>query len=142
MNDDDRWAMLLALDDELLRGGVMVSEWCSLIVRDADIAFAAGAFLASILTAVSGIETYLRAEYGESARPRLAELIDVSDIGADLKVDLHRLRRYRNGWVHVEDPNDDQALLENVARVESELETMALFAVRTLRRTIYSCQCV
>lgn len=142
MNDNDRWAMLLALDDELLRGGVMVSEWCSLIVRDADIAFAAGAFLASILTAVSGIETYLRAEYGESARPRLAELIDVSDIGADLKVDLHRLRRYRNGWVHVEDPNDDQALLENVARVESELETMALFAVRTLRRTIYSCQCV
>ena len=59
MNRDERWKYLAALDDELLKGGVILSEWCSFIVREADTAFAEGANLASILTAVSGIETYV-----------------------------------------------------------------------------------
>lgn len=63
MVEKERWDYLFALDDELLRGGVMLSEWCSFIVREADIAFVHGAFLATILTTVSAIETYLRAEY-------------------------------------------------------------------------------
>jgi hypothetical protein len=58
MAQEDRWLQLLALDEELLKGGVILSEWYSFIVREADTAFAGGAYLASILTAVSGIETY------------------------------------------------------------------------------------
>lgn len=137
MTPDDRWAHLVALDEELLKGGVILSEWCSFVVREADTAFAGGAHLASILTAVSGIETYLRSEYSASRRERLATLIDASPIDSSLKKDLHTLRKYRNKWVHVDDPWNDGALLEKPEETESELEEMAFFAVRVFRRTIY-----
>ena len=70
MIEQERWDYLLKLDEELLVGGVILSEWCSMIVREADTAYARGAHLASILTAVSGIETYLRSESG-GGRSRL-----------------------------------------------------------------------
>jgi hypothetical protein len=40
-------------DDELLLGGAILSELCSLVVREVDIAAVHGAYLASILAAVS-----------------------------------------------------------------------------------------
>ena len=64
MPDEDRWKFLTDLDDEILKGGVILSEWCSFIVRETDLAFVAGAHLATIITATAGIETYLRSEYG------------------------------------------------------------------------------
>jgi len=137
MNPDDRWSHLIALDEELLKGGVVLSEWCSFIVREADTAFANSAHLASILTAVSGIETYLRSEYAKNGRARLVELIDLSPIPDALKDNLHRLRKYRNKWVHIDEPWDDSELLENPETTEKELEEMALFAARLLRETIY-----
>jgi hypothetical protein len=45
-------------------------------------------------------------------------------------------------WVHVDSPWEDGELLEQCEAVESELEEMALFAVRALRRTIYENQWV
>ena len=45
MTEDERWAHLVALDDELLKGGVIHSEWCTFIVRDADTAFAGGVLI-------------------------------------------------------------------------------------------------
>lgn len=140
MNPEDRWEHLIALDEELLKGGVILSEWCSFIVREADTAFANGAHLASILTAVSGIETYLRSEYSSSDKERLFRLIDESPIDAELKKDLHKLRKYRNKWVHVGEPWEDQDLIENPERYELELEEMAFFAAKCLRRTIYENQ--
>lgn len=137
---EDRWETLNALDDELLRGGVILSEWCSCIVREADLAFVGGAHLAAILTAVAGIEAYLRSEYALSGRERLVELISNAPIPEDLKNDLHRLRKYRNKWVHVDDPWNDRQLLERPEDTEQELEEMALFAVRSLRRSIYENQ--
>jgi hypothetical protein len=142
MTEDERWEHLVALDDELLNGGVILSEWCTFIVRDADTAFAGGAYLAAILAAVSGIETYLRSEHSTTVKERLVELINQAAIEADLKADLHALRQYRNKWVHVESPWEDGKLLERPEAVESELEEMAFFAVRTLRRTIYENQWV
>jgi hypothetical protein len=142
MNSDDRRSFLLALDDELLQGGALLPEWCALIVREADVAFAAGSYLASILAAVSAIETYLRAESGASSDMRLADLIDHSWLSPDLRSDLHHLRRYRNRWVHVKNPTDDGSLLEDPDPVTRELETMAHFGARALRRTIYSSQWV
>lgn len=140
MNQDERWEQLVLLDEELLKGGVILSEWCSFIVREADMAFAAGANLASILTAVSGIETYLRSEHSMTGKERLVELIDRSSIDTGLKSDLHVLRRYRNKWVHVDEPWNDASLLENPEDTEQELERMALFAARALRRTVYESQ--
>ncbi|QNH05157.1 hypothetical protein HNQ27_21185 [Pseudomonas sp. B11D7D] len=142
MTENERWAHLVALDDELLKGGVILSEWCTFIVRDADTAFANGAHLAAILTAVSGIETYLRSEYSKTGRERLVELINIAEIDASLKTDLHTLRKYRNKWVHVDNPREDEELLEHPETVEDELEEMAFFAVRALRRTIYENQWV
>jgi len=142
MTEDERWAHLVSLDDELLKSGVILSEWCTFIVRDADTAFAGGAHLAAILTAVSGIETYLRSEYSETGKERLVELINQTEIDAVLKADLHILRNYRNKWVHVDSPLEDEELLEHPEAVEEELEEMAFFAVRALRRTIYGNQWV
>lgn len=137
MSQDDRWAQIVALDEELLKGGVILSEWSSFIVREADVAFAAGADLASLLTAVSGIEAYLRSEHSETGKERLIELINRASIDAGLKDDLHVLRKYRNKWVHVDEPWNDSNLLERPEETEQELERMALFAARALRRTIY-----
>ena len=137
MDKENRWDHLVALDEELLKGGVILSEWCTFIVREADTAFASGAFLASILTAVAGIETYLRSEYGQGKKMRLVELINNSPIDEQLKIDLHRLRKYRNKWVHVDDPWNDDELLEKPEKSEKELEDMAFFAARALRQTIY-----
>jgi hypothetical protein len=142
MTDDERWAHLVALDDELLKGGVILPEWCTFIVRDADRAFASGAHLAAILTAVSGIETCLRSDYSKTGRERLVELINSAEIDIVLKTDLHALRKYRNKWVHVDGPWEDEKLLQYPEAVEGELEEMAFFAVRELRRTIYENQWV
>ena len=137
MNREERWSHLVALDEELLKGGVILSEWCSFIVRETDTAFVNGAHLASILTAVSGIETYLRSEYAQTTKNRLFKLIDESPIDDSLKSDLHKLRKYRNKWVHVDDPCKDESLLESPEAHERELEEMAFFAARLLRQTIY-----
>jgi hypothetical protein len=142
MNTDERWAHLVALDDELLKGGAILSEWCAFIVREADTAFANGAHLASILTAVSGIETYLRSEHSATGSERLFELIDRSPIDDSLKSELHVLRKYRNKWVHVGEPWNDAALLERPEETERELEEMAFFAARVLRKAIYENQWV
>ena len=140
MNEEERWNHIVSLDEELLKSGVILSEWCSFIVRESDLAFAHGANLASILTAVSGIETYLRSLYSEKERSSLFELIDGAPIADDLRADLHKLRKYRNKWVHVNNPWDDQNLLDDPEESEKELEEMALFAARLLRRTIYENQ--
>lgn len=140
MNEDEHWAELASLDDELLKGGVILSEWCSFIVRESDTAFANGAYLASILTAVSGIETYLRSEHSETGKERLIELINRASINSELKDELHTLRKYRNKWVHVDDPWNDASLLIRPEETEIELEQMAFIAARALRRTIYENQ--
>jgi hypothetical protein len=134
--EEGRWAYLVSMDDELLVGGVILSEWSVLIIRETDTAFVKGAHLAAILTAVSAIESHLRAEIG-GRRDRLATLIEQLPCSDELRADLHQLRRYRNTWVHV-DPDADEAPLEDPQSIDGELERMASFAVRVLRRTIYS----
>tara|TARA_R110002049_G_C9089427_1_gene556153 strand:+ start:591 stop:1013 length:423 start_codon:yes stop_codon:yes gene_type:complete len=138
----ERWNFINSLDEELLKGGVILSEWCSFIVRETDVAFASGADLASILTSVSGIETYLRSEYSLNRRESLFDLIENSPIDESLRSDLHKLRRYRNKWVHVSEPWDDQELLSDPQDREAELEEMAMFSAKVLRKTIYENQWV
>jgi hypothetical protein len=137
MTEEQRWQHILKLDEDLLKGGVILSEWCAFIVREADTAFAKGALLASILTATAGIETYLRSEYGTEGKENFAPLIDKSDLTVDLKRELHRLRKYRNKWVHLADPWEDEKLLASPEKYEREVEEMARVAVRLLRRTIH-----
>lgn len=137
MRDEEKWRYLVDLDDRLLQGGVVLSEWAAFLIRDADKAYVAGAHLASIITALAGVETHLRAEKGNK-RQRLVQLIDESDLEEDLKQELQVLRKYRNKWVHVSYPWDDGGLVETPEAYESELEEMAGRCVVALRRTIYS----
>lgn len=139
MNEHERWDHLVALDEELLVGGVILSEWCCFIVRESDIAFVHGAHLGAILTALSGIETYLRAE--TKSKNKLCNLIDELILPEGLAEDIHRLRKYRNKWVHVDDPWNE-SINEFPERYEKGLEEMAHFAVRVLRRTIYENQMI
>ena len=70
------------------------------------------------------------------------ERIDDANFPEDLKNDLHELRRYRNGWVHVDDPGNDRIVVESPEKIELELERMAVFAARILRRVLYRDQWV
>jgi len=138
MNEQDKWEFINALDEELLKGGVILSEWSTFLIRDAEMAFVSGANLSTLLTALAGVESHLKYEYGEGKRDRLVDLISKAPIEDDLRQDLHHLRKYRNRWVHVDDPTDDEDLLSDPEKHEKELEEMAKLAIRSLMRTIYT----
>jgi hypothetical protein len=130
MTEEERWNHLIALDEKLLKGGVILSEWCCFIVRETDLAFVRGVHLGAILTAVSGIETYLRSEYSCTGKEGLFQLIQLASIEPKLKSDLHALRKYRNKWVHVDEPWNDDQVIDTPEMVEKELEEMAFFGRR------------
>jgi hypothetical protein len=129
MNGDEAYDYIAFLDETLLKGGVMLSEWCAIIIREAD--------LATIITAMAGIETYLRSEYGSNDKVGLAELTKTSPIPEDLKIEIDSLRTYRNLWVHVRNPNEDQELQQKPEKLDKELELNAKRAITALRKTIY-----
>ena len=131
---------LLQLDNDLLIGGVTLSEWCTLVVQQADLAFLAGAWLPAILTAVAAIEAHLRAEVPSKGDHSLAERIESAALPGALRAELHQLRRYRNQWVHLDSRQDDAALLADAAPWERELEAMAVLSMRALRATLYADQ--
>ncbi len=81
---EDRSAYILELDEAFLKGGIVLSEWCAFIVRECDYAFIAGANLATTITSLSGIETYLRSEYEQSNGTTLYTLIEQSPINDEL----------------------------------------------------------
>jgi hypothetical protein len=139
MTSEDKWEFITKLDDELLLGGVMLSEWSTFLIRDADEAFCAGAHLATILAAQAAMECHLRHEYSDTAQKNLGffELIEKSSLPDDLRADLHTVRRYRNRWVHVHDPSSDDDLLQRPDYYDEELERMATFAIKAMRRVIY-----
>ena len=43
MDGDEAYDYIAFLDETLLKGGVMLSEWCVIIIREADLAFIGGA---------------------------------------------------------------------------------------------------
>jgi hypothetical protein len=72
MTEEQTWEYLVELDETLLQGGVILSEWATFLIKDADIAFVNGAHLAGIITGLAGIETHLRGEAG-SRKQRLVD---------------------------------------------------------------------
>ena len=137
MTTEAKWKFLTDLDETLLQGGVILSEWATFLIKDSDLAFVAGAHLASIITGLAAIETHLRSEGGSSTE-RLVQLIEHSDLERDLKEEINILRKYRNTWVHVADPWQDDDLLDSPAQHEAELEEKAKRCAVALRRTIFA----
>lgn len=142
---DEKWQFILQLDDELLQGGAYESEWTAFLIRDADTAYCAGANLSAIFCSLAAIEAHLRDELKLSADDRtpLAELINrYPYISGELAEELQVLRRFRNQWVHVRDPTNDQHLVFDQFFHEKEIEGMAKRAIRAVREVVYSIQFV
>ncbi len=136
--EESRWAYLIDLDEQLLVGGVVLSEWCAFITREADSAYAKGAFLGAILTACCAIETHLRGESAtERSKAGFAEMINGSDLDQTIIAELHALRRFRNKWVHVNEPWEDRYLLASPETATDEIEAFAGVAMRLMRLTLY-----
>lgn len=140
MTEEEKWDYINQLDEELLLGGVILSEWTSFLVRDAEIAFCSGANLSSILACQAAVESHLRFDYFDPIKSKgwgFNIMIENSDFSSSLKSELHDLRKFRNKWVHVKDPADDQDLLDRPEYYELELEKFAKKAIKTMLKTLY-----
>ena len=126
--------------ESMLVGGVAFSEWCTFILKSVHDAFVHGADLATIITAVACIETYLKTENPDSQQVNLVKLIDNDPfLSYDEKAELHKLRKYRNGWVHA-NKLDDTDLLQNEGRYLDELKEMAFLSIKMLLTVLLSNQ--
>lgn len=138
MDKAAREEYFLAQEDELLKEGAAFSEWCTFISKSVYDAFVNGADLATIITALVCIETYLKTENVGSKNKNLAQLIDEEPfLSDDEKEQLHTLRKYRNGWVHA-DRLDDTDLLKNEEPYYKELENMAFLSIKMLLTVLFS----
>ncbi len=138
MNKAEREEYFLAQENELLKGSTAYSEWCTFISKSVYQAFVNGADLATVLTAVTCIETYFKTERPEDRKKSLAELIDGAWGLSDAeKESLHILRQYRNGWVHA-DRLDDTDLFLREDKYEKELEEMSLLSIHMLLTVLFS----
>ena len=138
MIDAARQRLLDEWDEELLRGGVMLSEWATFLIESADVAFCAGADIATLLTAQAAMETHLRHETGHSGT--FYSVIEACDLPPATKSRLHEIRQYRNSWVHVNDPGADAPLLDDPNAARTKLAEMTTRSMRLLRELIYAWQ--
>lgn len=145
MTEQEKWDYILDLDNELLKGGAILSEWTTFLTKDAQIAFCSGANISAILTCQAAIESHLRFDYFQAEETKgwgFYQLIERSSLSSDLKQELHELRKFRNQWVHISDPADDTSLLEKPELHEAELEEFAKRAIKTTLKVLYSSQWV
>ena len=141
MNEQDKWAYINQLDEELLKGGVVLSEWTIFLAKDAEVAFCSGANLSAILACQAAVESHLRFDYFNAIKTKgwgFYKLIEESDLNERLKTELHDLRKYRNHWVHVKDPCNDEDLLIRPEYHEKRLFDEAKKSIRVMLMTLYS----
>ncbi|GAB3803321.1 hypothetical protein GCM10028819_33050 [Spirosoma humi] len=141
MTKIEREEYILSLDEELLNGGIILSECTVFMTKDAEIAFCNGANLSCILACQAAIESHLRFDHfmnNDTRRWGFFQLINDSSLDEELKMRLHRLRAYRNKWVHINDPHDDYDLLINSTLYEDEIMNMAKESIRTMLETLYN----
>ncbi len=141
MTEQQKWDYIIQLDEELLRGGAVLSEWTTFLAKDSEVAFCSGAYLASILASQAAIESHLRFDYFNSTESKgwsFYDLIEKADLGSELTKELHDLRKYRNRWVHVKDPTNDNELLESTGYYEKELADFSKTTIRTMLKVLYS----
>lgn len=131
------WDYINALEEKYQKGGYILSEYVTKLVQSCDLAFCVEANIAVIITATSAIETYLKSEYFIKGKVNAYDAIEISDFSLEIKKRLHELRKYRNSWVHVNEPWNDSALLENSDQDDAEIELWARKSLELLRIVIY-----
>lgn len=141
MTENDKWDFINKLDEKLLQGGVILSEWTTFLAKDAELAFCRGANLSAILACQAAIESHLRFDYFKMIDTKgwvFYQLIEKSSLDNILKFELHELRKYRNKWVHVEKPDSDSDLLEKPEYIEVELLDVAKKSINIMLKTLYN----
>ena len=141
VSETDKWAYIISLDDELLQGGVILSEWTTCLMKDAETAYCSGSNLSAILACQAAIESHLRFDFFDPKESKgwgFYHLIEKANLKPELKSELHELRKFRNKWVHVSDPYDDNDLLERPEYHENQIESVAKDAIRIMLKTLYS----
>jgi len=137
MNEEEKWNYIVCLDEELLKGGIIISEYVAELIRNADISYVYGAYWASIITSVAAMEAYLKSETADNKKI-LQDLINESGL-SKTDIDLmHNLRRYRNQIVHIKEPWEDEFLLNSYGEFSCNEENIAKEAIRLLRMVVYS----
>ncbi len=101
----EREKVLLNIQNDVLKGGICVQDWTTFQLENAYIAFCAGADLACILMCQAAIESYMRDDEGLKNRS-FYDLIEHCSYDAKTKMKLHKLREYRNKWIHISEQKD------------------------------------
>lgn len=126
------------LEEEYLLGGASFSEWCTYISESVYTAFVNGADLATVITSVCCIETYLRTESSQNGKESLAELINKDPfLLEDEKEQLHTLRKYRNRWVHAGEISDI-IFEDHEEEIRRKTKEMAYLSVKLLLKVLFS----
>ncbi len=138
MNKEERQKYFIEQEEKLLVGGAAFSEWCTFVSKSVYDAFINGADLATVITGLTCIETYFRTEDMFSKRKNLYTLIEEYPfLNAAERKQLHKLRKYRNRWVHI-NSLDDSPILTNEEFYLTEAEEMAFLAVKLLLTVLFS----
>lgn len=116
--------LLIKIQDGVLKGGICVQDWTTFQLENAYIAFCSGADLACILMCQAAIESYMRDDEQLSDR-NFYDLIEHCSYNDDMKLELHKLRKYRNKWIHINEQNDSEFNIDY-----KELEDMSVFSYR------------
>lgn len=136
-DEEEKWDYIVRLDEELLQGGVILNEYVSELIRNADVSFVYGAYWASVITSVAAIEAYFKSET-QCNDKKLFELIVESGLdNKDIEL-LHNLRRYRNQIVHIKEPWGDEFILSSYNQFSANEENISKEAIRLLRTVVYS----
>lgn len=119
-----REKILLALQDEVLKGGICVQDWTTYQLENAYLSFCAGAYLSCIVMCQAAIESFMRDD------ERLTDcsfynLVENSSYDSELKMKLHKLRNYRNSWTHINEHEEEFRISDE------QIMEMAIFAYRT-----------
>jgi hypothetical protein len=120
----EREKYLINVQNEILKGGISVQDWTTFQLENAYISFCSGAYLACIIMCQAAIESYMHDDEGLKDRS-FYDLIEHSSYDKRMKFKLHKLREYRNKWIHINEHKDNVFYIDNKG-----LEDMAIFAYR------------
>jgi len=100
-------------------------------------AFIHGADLSTVVMSLACIETYFKTENPDLHKKSLFYLIDTETaLSEEERQNLHKLRHYRNRWVHMYDLDDDEILNDETSFIH-EAEEMACLAVKMLLTVLF-----